>query len=168
MKNSDVTEFFNISHLQGHRNSSVIYAGIIDGEIQCSASFSKHPQFEWEIIRFACKLGTTVIGGFARLLKRFVEDHNPNRILTFADRRFSVGGLYLNNGFKFLENTKPNYFYSKNDILLSRQQCQKFKLSKLLGENFDQRLSERDNMLNNGYGRIYDAGHVKLIWFKDS
>lgn len=163
--NNQAKSFFDRSHLQGHRNARHTYALVLDEEIQCAVSFSKHSKHEWEIIRFACAPGKSVVGGFSKLFKRFVIDEQPNKVLTFADRRFSIGKLYSSNGFQKIEDTRPNYFYFKNGQILSRQSCQKHKLPKLLGTNFNPKLSEFENMLQNGFGRIYDAGHRKMLWF---
>ena len=163
LNDSMAREFFDKSHLQGHRSAGVIYGLVINDEIQCAASFSRHPDHEWEIMRFACKIGINVIGGFSRLLRHFIKENNPKHILTFADRRISIGNLYIKTGFKQISTTKPNYFYWKNNIILSRQKCQKRKLHKLLGDSFRVELSETENMLLNGFSKIYDAGHVKLI-----
>ena len=63
---------------------------------------------------------------------------------------------------KLIGTTKPNYFYIKNNRIYSRQQFQKHKLSRKLCE-FDDSLTEVQNMFNNGYRRIWDCGHLKLI-----
>ena len=109
------------------------------------------------------KIGINVIGGFSRLFRHFIKENDPKHILTFANRRISIGNLYIKTGFKQISTTKPNYFYWKNNIILSSQKCQKRKLHKLLGDSFRVELSETENMLLNGFGKIYDAGHVKLI-----
>lgn len=162
LTNNDVKDFFNISHMQGHRNASVVYGLLFDDELVASATFSKHHLHDWEVIRYANKLNCSIVGGFSRILKRFSNDEKPKSLLTFADRRFSTGGLYKKCGFSVCGVTAPNYFYYKNNILLSRQRCQKHKLHKFL-ENFDNNLTEHQNMYNHNYGCVYDAGHVKLI-----
>lgn len=165
--NNYVKNFINESHLQGHRNASVNYILKEKDDIFATLTFSKHTKHEWEIIRYACKLNTAVIGGFSRLLKKFIKDYNPTEIMTFADARYSVGDVYSKNGFIKIDHTEPNYFYFKNSETLSRQKCQKHKLSKLLPV-FKAELSETENMLENGYVKVYDAGHLKLIWQKQS
>jgi len=166
LTNRQVSGFFNRSHLQGHRPASETYGLLLDDEIQCAASFSRHDKYEWEVMRYACKLGTTVVAGFARLFKQFQKELSPQSVLTFADRRFSTGELYSKNGFELVEDTAPNYFYVRGVEILSRQRCQKHRLQKLLGPNFNPQLSERGNMLVNGFGRVYDAGHKKMLWNK--
>ncbi len=159
-------KFFNNTHLQGHRVAAVYYALVLDDEIMCGLSLSKHKRHQWEIIRYANKLNMTVVGGFSRLLQAFYRDHNPTEIVTFADRRISIGNVYTKNGFELLCTTRPNYFYIKNNIILSRQKCQKHKLFKLLGTGFDDSLSEVHNMLNSGYIQVFDAGHYKFVKHK--
>ena len=46
---------------------------------------------------------------------------------------------------------------------LSKQQCQKHKLEKLLGENYRDNLPESANMFSNGFRRVWDADHLKLV-----
>lgn len=84
--------------------------------------------------------------------------------MTFADRRISKARTYLQNGFQLLCTTKPNYFYVKNNVILSRQQCQKHKLHKLLNNDFDRNQTEANNMLAAGFMQLFDAGHYKLLW----
>lgn len=163
LDNNAVKEFYNSSHLQGFRNSSVNYALVTNDVIMAAISLSRHHKHQWEIIRYACKPFSTVIGGFPKLLNRFIEDNDPKQILTFADCMISKGEIYLKNGFELVGHTKPNYFYSKNKLILSRQQCQKHKLHKLLKDGYNESLSEFENMIASGFTRVYDAGHLKLI-----
>lgn len=86
----------------------------------------------------------------------------PNSILSYADRRYSNGNVYKKLGFELIGATKPNYFYVKNKNLFSRQKFQKHKLEKKL-KDFNWGLSESQNMFNNGYRRLWDAGHWKFV-----
>jgi hypothetical protein len=129
-------------------------------------SFNKHPKYEWEITRFANRLETIVIGGASRLFKYFMNNYDPDQIMTYADRRYSDGNLYKKLGFELDGTTQPNYFYLMGDTIYSRQQFQKHKLEKKLAQ-YDSMLTESQNMFNNGYRRIWDAGHFRFIWVKD-
>ena len=54
-----------------------------------------------------------------------------------------------------------NYFYiDMNEKIINRMSAQKHKLKNLLNENFNENLSERDNMINNGYRIYYDTGNL--------
>jgi hypothetical protein len=122
---------------------------------------------EWEMSRFCSKLGHTVIGGSSRLFSHFVKKHNPNSIVTYGDRRYFSGEVYLKLGFNFVSTTPPGYYYTVDgySTLSGRQGWQKHKLAnKLL--SFDPALSEWENMKMNGFDRIWDCGHSKWVWKK--
>ena len=68
-------------------------------------------------------------------------------------------------GFGFEKNTSPSYIYWKNNKILNRMSCQKHKLEKLL-ESFDPTQTEYENMLNNGFKRVWDCGNIKYVWKK--
>ena len=56
------------------------------------------------------------------------------------------------------------YFYFDNNLkIISRIQAQKHKLKSFLearNQIFNENLSERDNMINNGYRIYYDTGNL--------
>ena len=68
--------------------------------------------------------------------------------------------MYRQIGFENHSQTPPNYNWIKNSIIISRYQSQKHKLKKILCERFDENLSENENMLNNGYHKIFDCGNL--------
>jgi hypothetical protein len=110
----------------------------------------------YELFRFCNKLDTTVIGGADKLLKYFINTHNPKEIISYADRRWSQGGLYEKLGFEFIHNSKPNYWYI---IGTNREYRFKFRKDVLVKEGFDIHKSEREIMLERGIYRIYDCGN---------
>lgn len=59
--------------------------------------------------------------------------------------------------------SKPSYFYIKGYNRYNRLEYQKHKLAKKL-ETFDPSKTEKENMLNNGFGIIYDCGTLKMKW----
>lgn len=156
-------EFVDSNHLQGYRYSNVIYGLEFQNELVAVMSFNKHNKYGWEITRFCNKLDASVVGGASRLFKNFLNEHNPDRVLTYADRRYSDGNLYKQLGFEFDGMTKPNYIYIKGLNHYSRQKFQKHKLKTKL-KNFDPDLTEAQNMFNNGYRRMWDAGHYRFVW----
>ena len=154
--------FLEENHLQGADNAGIRYGLYHDGELVGVMTFGK-PRFncnyDWELIRFASKLGVRVVGGASKLLRAFLSTH-AGKIVSYADRRYSNGKMYETIGFRRVGCSRPNYWYVKQGARLNRYSCQKHKLRKLLGERFDPSLSERDNMLNNGYDIIYDCGNL--------
>lgn len=156
-------DFSENYHLQGGRYSSINIA-LFDAEtlIQC-ISINPNKSYQYEIMRLTSKTNYQIRGGASKLLKYFINNYHPNTIMTYADRRYSIGNVYSQLGFKFLCNTRPNYFYCKSNKVYSRIQFQKHKLQYKL-QSFDPNVSERQNMFNNGYRCLYDAGHAKFLW----
>jgi len=168
ISSEDARLFFEDNHLQGYVNSSM-RIGLFSDDILVSAmTFGKPRSKKWnsegtfELLRFASLLNHTIIGGASKILKYFEINFKPQRIISYANRRWSIGNLYYKMGFEFVENTTPNYFYFKgsdSSKLFSREQFQKHKLKDKL-EIFDENLSETQNMFNNCYRKIYDCGNM--------
>lgn len=168
--NKTAEDFFNRTHIQGHSPSSVNIGLFCDDGLVSCISFSKpryNKDYDWEIIRFSNELNTLVVGGFSKLLRYFTKNYNGD-IITYSDRRLFDGNVYRNNGFKELDPSKPNYYYVKgNSGRMSRVRFQKHKLKNLL-ENYDDTITEKENMSNNGYQWIYDCGNWVFELRRDS
>lgn len=163
----NVTAFEQAHHLMGAHNAKVTIGLQLDKQLVASMSFSKSryaTNAQWEMIRYTTG-PIAVIGGAQRLFSAFVRAYTPQSVVTYSDRRFSSGHVYSMLGFKHQHHTAPNYWYCKRGkaTLMSRQLFQKHKLPKVL-TNFQPELTERANMLNNDYYRIYDCGSTCWLW----
>lgn len=169
-------EFFNSTHIQGFVSAEV-YIGLFKGDrMLCCMSFSKsrfNSEYEWELIRFSSALNTIIVGGASRLFKYFINNYCPKSVISYCDVRFSSTNpedtVYHKLGFKYIGYSKPNYKWldPKLNRIYSRQKYQKHKLPKLLS-NYDDSLSETQNMYNNGYIKLYDCGNFKFGWRNDN
>ncbi|QPX63106.1 putative homing endonuclease [Campylobacter phage F336] len=158
-------EFLDINHLQGFTGSSICYGLYYQDELVCLMSFGK-PRFtgkyDWELIRLCTKKNTNVIGGASKLLSYF-HKNNKGSLISYSDRLYSDGSIYLKLGFTFSHYSSPGYYYFKNNKTHSRQQFMKHKLKDKL-ERFDPNLTESENMKVNGYNRVWDCGQG--VWVK--
>lgn len=160
-------EFLELNHIQGAAPAQVYVGLFYEKNLVCVALFGKN-RFKQddsiELIRFCNKLNTSVTGGFQKIIKYFEQTYNPNSLVSFVDVRYFNGSGYIKSGFQACDLTHPNYFYfkeNKYNNLYNRFSFQKHKLKNKL-ENFDPLLSEAENMYNNKYLRIFDAGNIKL------
>lgn len=158
-------DFLEANHLQGSDNSSIRYGLFSENGLVSVMTFGK-PRFDrkrdWEMIRFASKLGTRVTGGASRLLAHFRKSHSGS-IVSYADRRYSDGNLYDRLGFNLESISSPNYVWIKKNVVLTRYQCQKHLLAKLLGDGFDEGKTEAENMQDNGWIRVFDCGNLVYV-----
>lgn len=165
LSSKEFNSFCHNNHLQGSLSTKFCIGLTYNGELVSVLGLNRHLKYQWEITRFCNKLNVNVIGGASKLFSHFIKSYNPSAVMTYVDRRYSDGRLYQVLGFKLNKITTPGYFYVDYDRLLNRRRYQKHKLFKVLDE-YDDKLTEAQNMFNNGYRRIWDAGHYKFIWQK--
>ena len=155
----DAREFYEENHIQGFKGGK--HQGLRHrGELVSLLTINKINILE----RFATKKNVKVHGAFSKLLKSFGD---IDGLITFADLRYFTGGVYEMYGFDYQYISKPNYFYfyfnNTSVELHSRLMFQKHKLKKKL-DVFDPEITEYQNMLANGYDRIWDCGNIKYIY----
>lgn len=159
VKKSDVKWLFDECHIQGSVSGTKYYGLYHDGELVSSMILKKLKGGVWDLVRFAsCK---NVRGGFSKLLSEFKKSEEWSVIQTFADLSHSYGDLYRINGFELVKWTNPIMWYVKSGKRLHRSNFKKKDLHKKF-DNFDEALTENQNMLNNGYQILYDAGLFKF------
>lgn len=173
ISNNIKAKFLNKYHIQGDGNGS-IHLGLFYRNRLVSVmdigrqrpGIGKTTDNCMELIRFATVANFTVVGGAGKLLKHFQRMNTTNKLVSYADRRWSEGSVYTKLGFKLTSKSAPNYWYTKNFTeRLHRIGFQRSQLEKKL-ETYDSSLSERDNMLNNKFYRVYDCGTLRyeLTW----
>jgi predicted transcriptional regulator len=162
-------DFLNKTHIQGKDNSSIRLGGFINNELVGVMTFSKprksigfsknNLEKTYEMIRFA-SLGVT--GLASKLLKYFIDNYKPNKITTYADRRWTPiheNCMYEKLKFSYLGETKPNYWYTKK--YTEREHRYNYRKDSLVKEGFDSRLTEFEIMKLKGFDKIWDCGSFK-------
>lgn len=161
LESKETMEFLNENHLQGSCGSSIRLGLFYNDKLVQVMTFGKprfSKKYDFELLRFCTLRGYNVVGGASKLFK-FFKDNYKGSVVSYCNLRYSNGDLYKKLGFTQVSLNKPSYFYVKNYEVLTRYQCQKHKLKNLL-ESFDPSLTESENMQNNGYLKIYDAGSL--------
>lgn len=153
-------DFLNGNHIQGEDKSSIKLGLEYDGSLVCLMTFNKsrfNKNCEWELVRFCNSRGINVVGGFSKLLKAFRGNYSGS-IVSYADRRWSDGGVYFKNGFKLIRVNKAAYYYVDNNYLV-RHNRMKFQ-KKLIGA-YD--CTEYEKSREMGFNRIYDCGSLSFV-----
>lgn len=166
-------EFLEKNHIDGDSVSKWNLGLYYNDLLVSVATFGKRKisgSENLELIRFASLINYNVIGGFSKLFKYFIETYNPERIITYADIRWSglnyEDNVYTKNGFTYKEITKPNYFYTGIPNFSFRFNRFNFTKQKLVESDFDKNLTEREIMKSRGYDRIWDCGSLKFEYFR--
>ena len=162
-KTSVVMNFYEKTHIQGKKGGTKNIALSLDGEIVAAMTLTDKKNGLWYLERYSTK--GQVVGGFSKLFKHFLsETDGVKEVQTHASLDYSQGKVYVTNVFEQTGVTPPNYSYHKSGKHFSRNQCMKHKLHKIL-ENFDETLSEVQNMHNHGFFRVYDSGSLKFSYY---
>ena len=158
VNNKQVRDFVDNNHIQGNTKASSYYCLYYKNEIVSVASVGKgrFRKNTFELIRYCTKLNHVVIGGFSKLLSVIKKDYNE--IYSYADLRYFTGEIYSKFG-TYIKTTEPGYYWTDFKIRISRYRTQKKKLLNLLGDDYNEKLTENENMISQGYSKIYDCGH---------
>jgi transposase len=165
VSNKESFQFYNDNHIQGGTNSKINIALFIDEEMISCMSFTPsrfNKKYEWELSRFCSKTNIQVIGGASKLLNSFIKNYNPKNIISYADKRISVGGVYEQLGFSMINEISPNYFYFVDGEIIRKEKYRRKNLPLILN-HFDLNLSEKENTENNGIYRVYDCGKLTYL-----
>lgn len=154
--------FCNKNHLQDTAQAKIKIGLYYNSELVQIESFRKskfNKNYEWELIRECSKLGYQIIGGKEKILKYFERNYSPKSLLAYCDALKFNGSSYLRCGFSKKGLSSENYVYTDRKTVLNRYKCKKCNLSKILKE-FNPELSETENMLKNGWYKIFDCGNI--------
>lgn len=155
-------EFLETNHIQGKTKSSIRYGLEHDGELVAVMTFGKgsSPFAKYmELSRYATS--KRVVGGFSKLMKHFwLMNRDVDKLVSFADKRYSTGNMYFQNGWTLVNTLAPNYTYLVNGKRVRKERFMRRHLANIF-DNYDESLTEEQNCTNNGVYRIYDCGLLK-------
>lgn len=114
--------------------------------------FAKNPNIVYELLRLCSAKGTQVVGGASKLLAYFKQHYmtQGNVLVSYCNRRYSVGKVYHSLGFTLSHVAPPSFFYinSAGNYAGTRYQWQQHLMADKLA-NFDSNITADQNMLNN-------------------
>lgn len=171
------TEFAINYHIQGDSMSTHNLGAYYHDELVAIMLFNnkrnmnkeiKHTPNIYELCRFVTKFNYIINGIASKMLSYFVKKYKPEKILSFADRRWtldSTDNLYTKLGFSLIKILPPDYSYI-NCKIRRVQRFHKFgygksSLKKYFPEIYDENKTEWEMMQELGYDRIWDCGKYK-------
>jgi hypothetical protein len=103
----------------------------------------------YELLRFASLKNHVVVGGMDKLLNAFINEHQPDDLMSYADRDWSDGRSYETLGFTKIENTEPQYFW------LDPLTQQRYALQR--------HTDSEQELIKRGFIKIFNAGSIKYL-----
>lgn len=154
------SKFHKNNHLRGSCIGKNHIGLFYDNDLVSCCTFGKSRFKESgniELIRFSSRQGTSVIGGFSKILSFYIKSNKfdaGTKIISYADYDISNGNVYEKTGFNSHGHTGVGFYWIKGKERYSRQSL--WKLSK--GKQ------DSDNYLRNlGYTKIWNAGNLKYV-----
>lgn len=143
--------FLQKNHLNNYVKGKFRYGLVYRYQLVALATFSKScpihrdgkVYLSHELIRFCNLRYTTVVGGLSKLLSAFVENKNPDDIMTYLDLDWSDGKGYKEIGFNEVETRDSLAFF--------------------LDRTTNERVLKNRTPEEKGLLKVYNSGSKKLI-----
>jgi hypothetical protein len=156
VNNKDVREFLLNNHIQGFVGSKIKLGLYYENELVSLMTFGNLRKSlgqvsiigSYELLRFCNKLNINVIGGASKLLKYFIKIYGVKRIVSYADKDWSIGSLYYTLGFENIKESKPDYKY-----IVGGKRIHKSNFKKSMTGISESKLD---------IPKIYDCGKIKF------
>lgn len=164
-------QFLNENHIQGYSRCSFSYGCFYDGYLIGVMSFLDNGNNNYELVRFATHNNYICNGVGGKIFKYFITEKRPNKVKSFADRRWTINqdnNLYTKLGFKLDKILPPDYSYISINNPLKRIHKFNFR-KKILNKKYglDLNMSETDMVKSIGYTKIWNCGLFKYVWKKE-
>jgi hypothetical protein len=148
--------FHQINHIQGSPKRLKDNIGLFfNNELISVGSFNIVGE-DHVLSRFSSS--KRVIGGCGKITAYYVEKTNAQSIVSFADLRWSEGGMYQSLGYSEESRVPPMQTYVPKGYS-SRVDKRAFTRDKINPDNLDK--TEWQIMQELGYDRIWDCGKIK-------
>ena len=118
LKISKDKSFLKENHLMKNGKGRIYSLTDQDGHIlaQMQVKWKDKENKYLEISRFCTKNFTTIVGGFSKLLKFIILCENPNKIITFIDKRYGDGSYLEKLGFSFISESLSFSWTNGKDV----------------------------------------------------
>jgi len=177
INNNIKSEFLEKYHIQGDDRSNYFLGAYHNETLVAVMSFNDKRNLNeeknrsdnmYELTRYCTNSDYIVNGIASKLLKFFILNKKPNKIISFADRRWTPlfnNNLYTKMGFELVKILNPDYTYFDKKAHRSKR-LHKFgfgknAIKKRYPEVYDKNKTEWEMMQELRYDRIWDCGKFK-------
>jgi hypothetical protein len=155
--------FFEKTHIQGDGKGSICIGLRNANQVLVALGlFSKQSNQKDTYVLERYSTCEHVVGGFSKIISAFEKLTNCKKIITFADKRWSNGELYLKTNFYKDKDLPIDYAYVVNNKRIHKFNFRHKHLKKRLN-NYDPSLSESQNCNLHGIYRIWDCGKIRFV-----
>lgn len=170
----EANDFFKSFHGQGGlRGKADAYGLFKDDELLAAASFGASrfgAKYDYEWLRYAVRSNTIIHGGSHRLFQAFVQELEPNSVISYVDFDHTTAPkVFLeSSGFEELSPTSPGLIWSRGKERVSQNSLLRLGADRLLNTTYGSReesgLNNKEIMITEGFLPVYTAGNRVFVW----
>lgn len=168
---NQISEFIAKNHLQGNaKGAKYAYALIYKGQLVSAMTFGKPrytKNYQWELLRLCTDSKYTVIGGASKMFKHFIEEADPDSILSYCDKSKFTGNVYAKLGMTLSHISQPAKIWSKGTEYITDNLLRQRGYDQLFNTNYGKGTSNEQLMIENGWRSVYDCGQYVFEWHKE-
>ena len=168
----ECNEFLNSYHLQNACRNQKIRLGLyFNNKLVQIMTFGKpryNKNYEYELLRLCSHKDYIIIGGSEKLFKHFVNEYNPQNIISYCDYSKFSGDVYKRLGMEFKNLTKPigNWFNLESNDFITESLLKQRGFDQLFGTNYGKGTSNAELMIQHGWVQVYNCGQSIYSWNK--
>lgn len=167
---TEANVYYEQHHILGACGTSIPehYALVYKDQVQAVMSFTANSGSQrgktgtWELIRFVNHASVT--GAAGKLFRAFLEEHNPERVLSYSDNDYFSGGVYSRLGFQHIGDVRPDYKVLIGGVRRHKSTVRKARLAIMFPKCDITNQTEHQICLENNIYRVYDSGKKKWEW----
>ena len=165
---SDSKKFLDKYHLQHSCNGILKSYGLFYHDLLISLMVFGKPRYnkncEWELLRYCTRSEYSVTGGASKLFKHFLDDCNPESVISYCDKSKFGGNIYESLNFNLIDDGQPSKHWSKYSRQITDNLLRQRGFDQLFGTNFGKGTSNEQLMLEHGWLPVYDCGQSTYVW----
>lgn len=168
--------FLSKQHLQGTCQGQKVILGLYTkmGDLLQVMSFGTpryNHKYQWELLRLCTAAHVRVVGGASKLFKYFIENYNPESILSYCNiSKFSGcltdNSVYSQIGMTALKPSQPSKIWSHGNQYITDNFMRQRGFDQLFGEAYGKGTNNEDLILSRGWLPVADCGQGIFIWKK--
>jgi hypothetical protein len=158
------SKFLTTHHIQGAVAGTFYLGAFHNNILKATITLTKVSNKVFNIARYATDQAASYPGLFSKFVSYIFSVLKINKLITFADLRWSIGNLYSQSGFTQCSIIGPDYFYTDYNVRSHKFKFRKSKMAKILNLSINQQkqLTENQMRLTLGLDRIWDCGKIKF------
>lgn len=161
--------FLQHNHLQGTVSGQIACLGLLyNNKLVQVMTFGRSrysTKYQWELLRLCTSNTLRVIGGASKLFSKFVQDVNPESIISYCNLAKFNGDVYKNLGFKHVRDNQPSIWWSRGEKkVISDTLLRQRGYDQLFKTHYGKGTSNHDLMLQHHWRPVYDCGQGVYEW----